>query len=93
MIHPSTSREDLLLKTTSSFCLSLISPPEPAELIAKYFASDNPRITEHGPDWARPRLPFLAQTFSGQTGCVEYFNILSQTLRMNMGQVGLSKEL
>ncbi|KAE8445913.1 hypothetical protein EG329_012692 [Mollisiaceae sp. DMI_Dod_QoI] len=45
-----------------------------------------PRITEHGPEWARSRLPFLAKTFTGVLECLEYFTLLSKTLKMHMGK-------
>jgi hypothetical protein len=77
-------RKDLLRATVSSFCQALLDPPPPAELINQYFTAVNPSITEHGPEWARSRLPFLAKTFTGQAGCEEYFSILSQTLKMLM---------
>jgi hypothetical protein len=86
MSGPSKQREDLIRTTASSFCQALLDPPSPAELISKYFTSVNPCITEHGPEWARSRLPFLAKTFTGQAGCEEYFTTLSQTLKMQMGK-------
>jgi hypothetical protein len=78
------ARNDLLRATTSSFCQALLDPPPPAELITKYFTSASPCITEHGPEWARSRLPFLAKTFTGPSGCEEYFSALSRTLKMHM---------
>jgi hypothetical protein len=77
-------RKDLLRSTASSFCQALLDPPPPADLIRKYFATNSPSITEHGPEWARSRLPFLAKTFTGLEGCEEYFSVLSQTLTMQM---------
>lgn len=70
--------------TASLFCHALHSTSL-SELIKIYFNPKNPRITEHGPDWARDRLPFLSKTFSGISGCEEYFELLSQTLSMNVG--------
>lgn len=80
------ARSDLLRATASSFCEALLDPPPPAELIAKYFTSVSPRITEHGPEWAQSSLPFLAKTFTGPAGCEEYFSALSRTLKMQMGR-------
>jgi hypothetical protein len=85
MEEPSQSRKDLLRSSASSFCQALLEPPPPAELIRKYFTPANPCITEHGPEWARSRLPFLSRTFSGLEGCKEYFLVLSQTLTMHIG--------
>ncbi|PVH78936.1 hypothetical protein DL98DRAFT_235258 [Cadophora sp. DSE1049] len=79
-----SARHKTLLTTTSSFCQSLINPPPPTELINQYFSPTNPRITEHGPEWAKSRLPFLSKTFAGASGCEEYFSLLSQTLKMKM---------
>jgi hypothetical protein len=53
-------------------------------LLAQYFVTGNPRITEHGPAWAAARLPFLGKTFEGVDGCVAYFDLLSRTLEMEM---------
>jgi hypothetical protein len=78
-----SSRRTLLLETSSSFCASLIDPPPPKTLLSKYFSS-HPRITEHGPSWAQSRLPFLGKTFSGLEECMQYFELLSQTLSMDL---------
>lgn len=80
------AREDLLRETAATFCHTLMDPPPAAELLRKFFVPTNPRITEHGPKWARSRLPFLAKTFQGPKGCEEYFSLLSQTLKMQMGK-------
>ena len=79
-----TEREELLLRSTSEFCQALLDPPPPPKLITKYFTPANPRITEHGPEWARTRLPFLAKTFSGESECEEYFTLLAQVLTMKL---------
>jgi hypothetical protein len=49
-----------------------------------FFVADSPKITEHGPSWARKKLPFLGQTFEGHDGCMKYFESLDQTLRMDL---------
>jgi len=80
-------RADRLRKTSYDFCQALLSPPEPSKLLQQYFVSDSPKITEHGPQWCRERLPFLAKTFthvSGDDSCETYFQVLSKTLRMYM---------
>jgi len=47
-----------------------------------FFVAESPKITEHGPGWARKKLPFLGQTFQGHDGCMQYFEHLAATLRM-----------
>ncbi|KAF8851081.1 hypothetical protein BDZ45DRAFT_601974 [Acephala macrosclerotiorum] len=94
--HPK-NRETQLRETASSFCQALLQtpPPPPPDLIRQFFGkvprpslrpSIAPRITEHGPEWARSRLPFLSKTFTGHQECVEYFTLLGQTLKMHMGK-------
>ncbi|KAF2835469.1 hypothetical protein M501DRAFT_941859 [Patellaria atrata CBS 101060] len=78
------NRASSLRSCANEFCQSLLSPPPPEEIISKYFSS-HPRITEHGPEWARKSLPFLHKTFKGKQGCEEYFQLLSETLKMHMG--------
>lgn len=75
-VHSATLRN-----ATSSFCVALVKPPSPSELLSQYFVNV-PRITEHGPEWSRSRLPFLAKTFTGKDGCEEYFNVLTEVLDM-----------
>ncbi len=64
----------------SSAALAFIS----RRTISKYFTATNPKITEHGPEWSRSRLPFLGKTFVGIGGCLEYFKVLSETLEMRL---------
>ncbi|EUC48699.1 hypothetical protein COCMIDRAFT_86471 [Bipolaris oryzae ATCC 44560] len=78
-----SSRSTSLREATHSFCSALLSPPPPSDLLSKYFSS-TPKITEHGPEWARSRLPFLAKTFSGKQGCEEYFQLMSGVLDMSL---------
>lgn len=75
---------ETLRKNTHKFCNALLNPPPPSELIKKYFRSLNLSITEHGPEWSRSRLPFLAKTFVGQEACEEYFSIMTNILEMNL---------
>jgi hypothetical protein len=77
----SKTRSIALRETTHAFCQALISPPPPTELLSKYFSA-SPKITEHGPEWSRSRLPFLAKTFSGKEGCEEYFRVMTGGLEM-----------
>ncbi|KAJ9648399.1 hypothetical protein H2201_000735 [Coniosporium apollinis] len=83
---PSSTRASLLRKNAHAFCRALLSPPPPPELIEKFFAPNSPRITEHGPSWATAALPFLGKTFSGKEGCVEYFEVLTKVLKMQMSE-------
>lgn len=78
-----STKNDALRKITTEFCAALLSPPPLPELLSQYF-SDNPKITEHGPEWARERLPFLAKTFTGKNGCEEYFKLMGGTLEMSL---------
>ncbi|KAF9699365.1 hypothetical protein EKO04_002442 [Ascochyta lentis] len=80
-----STRSTALRDTASAFCAALISPPPPSELLSQYFSS-KPRITEHGPEWSRSRLPFLAKTFVGKDGCEEYFKLMTETLDMTLGE-------
>jgi hypothetical protein len=77
------ARGTALRTTTHSFCHALLSPPPPAALLSSYFSRE-PKITEHGPQWARSRLPFLAHTFDGVQGCEEYFRLMTEVLGMEL---------
>jgi hypothetical protein len=82
-----TSRKEELGLRSYAFCQALLDPQlDPARLIATRFVDAEPKITEHGPPWCRERLPFLAKTFVGREGCLEYFRLLGDTLRMHMGE-------
>jgi hypothetical protein len=80
----SSKRSTTLRETTHAFCQALIAPPPPAELLSKYFSA-NSKITEHGPEWSRSRLPFLAKTFFGKEGCEEYLKVMTDVLDMSLG--------
>ncbi|KAI1853725.1 hypothetical protein JX266_001709 [Neoarthrinium moseri] len=82
----SKDRAALLRSRAHDFCRSLISPPPPRELLKEFFTSDNPSIKEHGPSWATSHLHFLGREFMGVDGCVEYFELLSQSLRMHLDE-------
>jgi hypothetical protein len=79
-----STKNDKLREVATGFCAAFLSPPPPSELLEKYFTSNNPKITEHGPEWARERLPFLAKTFSGKDGCEEYFKLMGGTLEVSL---------
>ena len=49
-------------------------------MLDDHFTPHNPKITEHGPSWAKERLPFLGKTFTGREECLQYFSLLSETL-------------
>ncbi|MCJ1463299.1 hypothetical protein MMC07_001905 [Pseudocyphellaria aurata] len=76
--------------TAEGFCKAFVAGISPTEMLDTFFAS-NPKITEHGPQWAQARLPFLATTFCGRrthgnertstgTTCDDYYDILASTL-------------
>jgi hypothetical protein len=79
----SKTRSSTLRSITHGFCHALISPPPPSTLLEQYF-SRSPKITEHGPEWSRSRLPFLAKTFEGKSECEEYFKIMTDVLDMSL---------
>lgn len=84
-----TGRSELLRARAHAFCQSLIAPPNPSELLKVYFspdAKDGPIIREHGPSWATVHLPFLGRDFVGMDACVEYFDLLSASLRMHLDE-------
>ncbi|KAL8917765.1 MAG: hypothetical protein Q9208_007745 [Pyrenodesmia sp. 3 TL-2023] len=55
-----------LIHTTHAFLSAFAAGDTPSKTLDKYFAP-TASIHEHGPDWARERLPFLARTFSGRS--------------------------
>ncbi|KAI9806810.1 MAG: hypothetical protein M1833_002467 [Piccolia ochrophora] len=84
------------------FCLAFAASTGPRELLDAFFVRAEPRITEHGPAWARARLPFLGHTFTGRETtttttnnggeaerdtCDRYFALLAETL--SVGPEGL----
>lgn len=81
-------REALLRKQSYDFCQAVIGGMSPPQLLETFFIPDDtnasqlhrPRITEHGPQWATKKLPFLGKTFVGSEGCNDYFSLLAQTL-------------
>ncbi|KAI4163803.1 MAG: hypothetical protein LQ342_002576 [Letrouitia transgressa] len=89
-----TRRTVLLRQTAQSFCAAFIRGDSPRELLDTYFTA-RPAIHEHGPSWARERLPFLAYRFEGRGSssrgdddrggnrpltCDDYYALLGQTL-------------
>ncbi|KAL6159822.1 hypothetical protein ACJQWK_05667 [Exserohilum turcicum] len=79
----SSVRSASLRETAHSFCCALLSPPPPSDLLARHFGT-TPKITEHGPEWAQSRLPFLAKTFTGTRQCEDYFQMMSQVLDLSL---------
>ncbi|KAL9628760.1 MAG: hypothetical protein Q9204_005681, partial [Flavoplaca sp. TL-2023a] len=51
---------------THAFISAFIAGSPPSETLTKYF-TPTACIHEHGPEWARKRLPFLAKTFRGRS--------------------------
>ncbi|KAI5357079.1 hypothetical protein Slin15195_G053210 [Septoria linicola] len=82
-LPPTTDRTNKLRTSCHAFCKALETPPPPEEILEKHFIS-SPKITEHGPEWARSRLPFVAKTYSGADEFLEYFSTLSKVLSMKM---------
>ncbi|GIZ44999.1 hypothetical protein CKM354_000818300 [Cercospora kikuchii] len=81
VLPPTTDRASKLKATCHGFAKALEAPPSPEKLCSRFFTS-SPKITEHGPEWARERLPFLAKTYSGSDEFVKYFKTLSEVLSM-----------
>ena len=78
------SQELVIRKMAHDFCRALILK-SPTEVLDEYMVSE-PKITEHGPEWAEKRLPFLGKTFEGRKGCDQYFKLLSETLKMDLNE-------
>lgn len=76
------SRYSLLKHRTQAFCAAFLdlanNPPE--KILNEHFGADEPKITEHGPEWANKRLPFLGKTFTGRDEFLKYFQLLAETL-------------
>lgn len=79
------------LQTTSEgFCKVFIAKAPPSDTLDKFFTT-NPKILEHGPQWANERLPFLGLTFEGRRPnskaheatsktCDDYYDLLTSIL-------------
>ena len=72
------------------FCKAFVAGMAPATMLTRFFASA-PKITEHGPAFAKARLPFLATPFRGRRrgdanpsgsgdSCDDYYDMLSSVL-------------
>jgi hypothetical protein len=83
-------RQSFLRNRAHAFCQALISPPAPPELLKEFFIPEskgqNPTIREHGPSWATVYLPFLGRDFVGYDASIEYFSLLSQSLKMHLNE-------
>lgn len=79
------TRSAMLRKCAHAFCMALASTEfDSHNFVSTFFIpGEAASITEHGPGWARKKLPFMGQTFSGRDGCVEYFEHLAKTLNMH----------
>ncbi|KAL9122180.1 MAG: hypothetical protein Q9187_001261 [Circinaria calcarea] len=88
---PSTAPRVSLLRTHAhAFCQAFLTSTPPRKILDDFFTSSPPpQITEHGPDWAVSRLPFLGVAFRGRdadgktppdTTCDKYFERLGNTL-------------
>lgn len=87
------ARRAQLLHRARAFCAAFGSskPPSPQKILDEHFRPEEPssapalpwpRITEHGPEFARDRLPFLGRTFHGRDECLEYFRLLGEVLKL-----------
>lgn len=76
--------------TAYSYCEAFVNGRSPFESLDKYF-TPHPKIIEHGPSFAKDRLPFLGILFEGRkppptskstaSGTVDdYYYLLSKTL-------------
>ncbi|KAF2437999.1 hypothetical protein P171DRAFT_505774 [Karstenula rhodostoma CBS 690.94] len=88
MSSPSDNpRATTICATAARFCHLFVTGASPADILSQCFTS-NPKITEHGPQWASMRLPFLSRTFTGRRAeatqddqsCDQYFDVLGVTL-------------
>lgn len=72
-----------LLDRAKAFCTAFSAKqmPTPKTILNEHFTKNSPRITEHCPNFAQARLPFLGRTFEGVDGCLEYFRLLGETLK------------
>lgn len=86
--HKSTGER--LRTTAEDFCKAFIAKAPPSDTLDKYFSA-NPKILEHGPQWANERLPFLGVTFEGRRPngkvheassrtCDDYYDLLTSIL-------------
>lgn len=83
-------RSEGLRSTAEGFCKAFVAGTSPSEILDTFFTSI-PKITEHGPEWAKTRLPFLNTTFRGRRSqgpssrvdghtCDDYYDLLNATL-------------
>lgn len=83
-------RTENIRSTAEGFCKAFVAGMAPSKILDTYFTS-KPKITEHGPLWAKSRLPFIGTTFYGRrkedTGakdiadtCDDYYDRLNATL-------------
>lgn len=86
--HTAQDRSSVLRSRAHAFCQALISSPPPPDLLREFFIPEgngrNPTIREHGPSWATVFLPFIGRDFSGFDASNEYFELLSQSLKMRL---------
>lgn len=83
-------RLENIRSVAAGFCKAFVAGMPPSAMLAQFFSSA-PKITEHGPEFAKARLPFLATTFRGrregdtgqkgsQDTCDDYYDLLTSTL-------------
>jgi hypothetical protein len=85
-----SSRIENMRSVAEDFCKAFVAGMAPTSMLTRFFAPV-PKITEHGPTFAKTRLPFLATTFQGRREggesrkgstdtCDDYYDILSSIL-------------
>jgi len=84
------STAERLRSTAEGFCKAFVAGAPSSDILDRFFTA-NPKILEHGPDWANERLPFLGVTFEGRRPstkshepksktCDDYYDLLTSVL-------------
>lgn len=96
------STGERLRSTAEGFCKAFIAKAPPSDTLDKYFSA-NPKILEHGPQWANERLPFLGVTFEGRRPdgkaheassrtCDDYYDLLTSILSFHPAEDTLPRK-
>jgi hypothetical protein len=81
----SKDRKALLQRRVKAFCAEYMEYENSDKLVKEYFIPDNPEVVEHGPEWAKKRLPYTGQ-WTGTAGCISHFTLLMETIDIPPGQ-------